>query len=341
MKPLHKALVFRASSIGDCLMARYLLENIHAQFPDARCGIAVAGRGNMIRDLLADTPWIEVVEANRRNLKGLWRLWRDWNGSDLVVTQYAGKHGGQFGLAGKLAGRLLARPGGFIGFTDAFRWNSALYSRLLPVRSDAAVAEHEREVLRAAGLGVPVAYPALRARAARDVLQKFNLAAGSYVIVHPFAGNAGRSLHPDKVRELIVELQKAAPYVHCVLSGGEVDRAVALRIAEGLPRATVVAGEATLQEMLGLIAAAAGVVSVDTGVAHLTAHLHRPLVVLRTCLGPNWWFPGQYGPDAPIAQFSREDLCKPHVFKHYPDCINQISMAEVAAACIRKSGLIQ
>ena len=58
-----KALTFRASSIGDALMAKYLLENVRATHPEARCAIVVAGRSGMIRDLLAAYPWIEVLEA--------------------------------------------------------------------------------------------------------------------------------------------------------------------------------------------------------------------------------------------------------------------------------------
>src|SRR3989338_3419571 len=96
---IEKALTFRASSIGDCLMGKYLLENIHAQFPNARLGIVVASRGAMIRDLFATYPWLEVIEANRRSPRSLFYLWRNFRNSDLVMTQYAGKLGGRFGLA--------------------------------------------------------------------------------------------------------------------------------------------------------------------------------------------------------------------------------------------------
>ncbi|MEK7114207.1 MAG: hypothetical protein AAB850_01520, partial [Patescibacteria group bacterium] len=99
---IKKALTFRASSIGDCLMGKYLLENIHAAYPHARLGIVVASRAEMIRDLFAAYPWLEVIEANRRNPVSLFSLWKKYHESDLVVTQYAGKLGGKFGLASKL-----------------------------------------------------------------------------------------------------------------------------------------------------------------------------------------------------------------------------------------------
>jgi len=333
MAIIRKALTFRASSIGDCLMARYILENIHVQYPSAKLGVVVASRSAMIRDLMQDAPWLEVVEANRRDTSSLWRLWRDWRESDLVITQYAGKHGGAFGLGSKLAARILARPGGLVGFRDSSLWNRFLYTKLLPVRRETAVAEHEREALRAAGLLVPVQYPHIIEPNGVDTRKKFAVIKGSYLVVHPFAGNAGRSLSPEKARTLIQELWRVMPAVQVLISGGPGDKSQGLAIANNLQHVSVIAGDATLQEMMGLISGCAGVVSVDTGVAHLTAHLRKPLVVLRTCLGPNWWFPEQYGADAPVWQFSCEHRCTPHRNKDYPDCINELSMAQVAATC--------
>jgi hypothetical protein len=120
MKKIHKALTFRASSIGDCLMGKHLLENIHVQRPNARLGIVVASRGAMIRDLFAAYPWLEVIETSRRNPQTLFSLLRIFFRSDLVITQYAGKKGGRFSLR-VLAGDYSAR--GTHCFNDASQWN--------------------------------------------------------------------------------------------------------------------------------------------------------------------------------------------------------------------------
>ena len=323
-----KALTFRASSIGDSLMAKYLLDNVHMAFPDALLAVVVTSRGGMIRDLLASSPHIEVIETNRRDLRGLWMLWQRFHGSDFVVTQYAGKHGGRFGMGGKLAARALARRGRLVGFVDASRWNTWLFDHLLPVRPDQAVAEHERAALRAAGLPVRIPFPRLSLVAVPEVLTKFSLQPQSYIIAHFFAGNASRSVSPQKARELVEEVQALCPDVYILLSGSSADRATAQKIADGVPRVRSIAGDASLQEMMQLVQGSLGVVSVDTGIAHITAQLQKPLVVLRTCLGPNWWFPEQYGTVVP--QFSREDLCTPHVYQQYPDCINLIDTSAVA-----------
>lgn len=327
---IKKVLTFRASSIGDCLMGKYLLENIHAAYPRARLGIVVASRGEMIRDLFAAYPWLEVIEANRRSPRALLSLWKDFHGADLVVTQYAGKPGGRFSFWSKIFARILAKQEGLIGFADASAWNEMLYDRLVPIHASDAVAEHDRAALRAAGVSIMLPFPTLQYAEDRDVLHRFKLEAGKYLIVHLFAGNAGRGLHPDKKHELLAALMRKLPDIRLVISGSTSDREEALRATENLP-VKVIAGEATLQEMMNLIAHSCAVVSVDTGMAHITAQLGKPLVCMRTCVGRNWWLHGQYDSDAPIAVFDCDAVCKNgHFAKAYPACMNAINMEEVA-----------
>ena len=326
---IKKALTFRASSIGDCLMGKYLLENIHARYPQARCGLVVASRAEMIRDLCAAYPWLEIIEANRYRPQALLSLWKNFRNSDFVVTQYAGKPGGRFSFASKLFARALAKRRGLIGFADASRWNGLLYDQLLPVRPDIPVAEHDRAALRAAGIPIAFPFPKLEFVQNDSVLSKFNLTSGKFIVAHLFAGNTGRGLHPDKKHELLAALARKLPDIRLVISGGANDREEALR-AVGNISATVIAGDATLQEMMNLIAHSRAVVSVDTGMAHITAQLRKPLVVVRTCVGRNWWLPGQYGDDAPLAIFQCDTVCKDgHLAKAYPACMNAIDMEEV------------
>src|SRR3989344_4371868 len=113
MTPITKAITFRPGSIGDSLMGKYFLENIHAQYPDARLGIVVGSRAGMLRDLFAGEPWLEVVEANRGAPRSLVALWRGWRGSDVVLTYYTA---GAIQLPTKLIVRVLARRGALAGF---------------------------------------------------------------------------------------------------------------------------------------------------------------------------------------------------------------------------------
>lgn len=329
---IKKAVTFRASSIGDCLMAKYLMENIHAQFPEAKCAIVVASRSGMIKDLFKAYPWLEVIEANRRNLRSIVQLWRAYRKSDLVVTQYAGKKGGKFSLASKFMARCLARCGGLVGFQDAFPWNSLLFSKILPVRSDRAVMWHEQEVLRSIGVPVSIQFPKLSFVKNNQVLERYRLEKGKFVIVHLFAGGAGRGISQEKKKELLSALAEKNPDIQIVVSGGAGDKKEVADITRDL-RVQSLAGETSLQELMNLISESRGVVSVDTGVAHIATQLGRPLVLLRTCVAPNWWFSEQYGSQAPITVLFQDEVCKNgHIYKDYPECINSISIETVQKA---------
>ncbi len=301
------------------------------QFPDARLGIVVASRAEMIRDLFRAYPWLEIIEANRRSPRTLFWLWRHFRNSDLIVTQYAGKPGGSFSLWSKLAARVLAKRGGLTGFADVSIWNTVLYDQIVPIQSDVAIIEHERAALRAVGILVPLRFPTLSFVRDDAVLARFKLQAGKYIVAHLFSGSAGRGLHPDKKRELLALLAEKLPDTSLVISGGQANKVEALRMTEHLTT-TIVAGDTTLQELMNIIAHSRGVMSLDTGVAHIAAQLHRPLIVMRTCIGAHWWLPGQYGEHAPVSVFSSDALCTGvgHVYKNYPDCMNAINMQEVS-----------
>lgn len=328
---VRKALTFRASAIGDALNAKYLLENIHAAYPEARCGLVVAGRGAMIRDLLAAYPWIEVIEANRHNLRSLWRLWRDFHASDIVITPNA-KPGGQFALPSKLAARLLARRGGLIGFADAWHWNRRVYDTLLP--SDAARAPRllEQDALRAAHIPVSVETMTLQHLPQPQLLARLGLEGKKYLVVHLFAGSANRAISNDKRQQLLDALVRVLPHTPLLLTGSQGERAYIeqLRLP---PTAQIVAGDLSVQELAALIDACACMVSIGTGPSHMASHLGKPLLVLVVCIGVHWCGPEQFGRAAGTI-FSYTEACKDgHDFSNpFAGCIEGVDVEAVARA---------
>lgn len=339
MRQVEKALTFRAASIGDCLMACYLLMHIHAQHPRARLGIVVSTRGNMIRSLLQAYPMIEVHEVRWFNVRALMRLWKHFAHSDIVLTQYAGKLGGKFSLRSKIAARLLAKKGGLYGFSDASPLTQYIYDHVLPFDPAAAPAHMEREALQKMEVSIHDAYPTLKGGKA-GALEKFGLSEGSYVPVHLFSGSDKRGLSPDRQRALVRELVEKMPDTKIILTGTASEKEAARYAALGTS-ALVVAGQTTLQELFMLLKHSKCVVAVDTGVAHIAAALHVPLVVLTTCLGKQWWMPEQYGAAAPITVRIHSQVCVPqHRLSAYPPCINDIDFSEVAA-CAQQSGPLQ
>src|SRR3989338_2454680 len=248
---MFKALTFRPASIGDALMGKYFLENIRAEHPDARCAIVVGSRAGMLKDLFAGEPWLEVVEANRRDLPALMKMWRGWRGSEIVLTNYTA---GTLNLPAKLMGRLLAKRGALAGFDDSSSVNHFLYDHLLPrpIR-DRAVRLHECDALAMFGIPTSINCLSLKYLPIRGVAEKFNIHR-PYIIVHLFSGSRTRGLSIAHMRELVSALAKCMPDTTLVLSGGAGDVAEALEATQKQPAAVVIAGRATLQEMMNLIA---------------------------------------------------------------------------------------
>ncbi len=328
---IKKALTFRASSIGDCLMGKYFLENIHVAYPGSRCAIIVGSRGAMIRDLFAAYPWLEVIEVNRRNPVSVLRLLWLWRGSDIVLTQYAGKIGGRFSLASKFVARLLASRGSLIGFTDTSSWNRYLYDKILIFEKNIAPAVLERQALIELSVPIAVPTPTLSFLPQEAVLKRIAVAPGRYMVVHLFASNMGRGLSPENRRVLVNNLHAQFPSMILLISGGKQDRVQAEEVASGIPNVYVIAGDASLQDMMQIISSATGVISVDTGIAHMAAQLHKPLVVLASCLGLHWWKEEQYGKNEFFKLFTHVEPGG-HTFKDYPDCINEIDMKDSSRA---------
>ena len=333
---INKVLTFRPSSIGDSLMGKYFLENMHAQYPHARLGLVVGSRAGMLRDLFKGEPWIEVVEANRRDPSSIYKLWRQWHGSDAVLTYYTA---GTLNLSTKLMARSLARRGSLSGFDDKSPLNRYLYDHMLPTpMRGRSVRLHERDALMALGVPVTVDRLSLNYVPVAGVAEKFGIR-GPYAIVHLFSGSKSRGLSTAHMRELLAALSAEMPGTVLVLSGGEGDAIEAASASAGLAGTVVIAGRAALQELMNLIAGARMTVSLDTGVGHLAAHLGRPPVIMSTCLGRiSWWGPDQYGPSTPAALFTRANLCAAgHVFKPHPECLAAIDMREVARAAAQIS----
>lgn len=325
---IKKALTFRPASIGDALMGKYFLENIRVRHPNARCGIVVGTRSGMLKDLFAGEPWLEIVEANRRSPSSIVALIQEWWGSDVVLTNYTA---GTLNVVTKLTGRLLACRGSLLGFDDESWVNRFLYDRLLPrpIR-DRSVRLHECDALCAFDVPVTVGKLTLNHVPLSGMPEKFGIT-GPYILVHLFSGSKTRGLKTEQMRELLTALAEQMPGTTFVLSGGAEDVAEAAEASRGLP-VIIIAGRASLQELMNLIIDSRTVVSLDTGVGHLAAHLGRPPVIMSTCLGRiSWWGPDQYGPGIPAALFTRADQCASgHVFKPYPECLAAINMCAVA-----------
>lgn len=323
---IRKAVTFRASSIGDALMALYLFQNIRTANPDAKCGLVVAGRGSMIRDLLAAYPWLEVIEANRKSPKAVLHLLATFWRSDLVSTPYTA---GTVGLFTKMMARLLARRGSLVGFIDKSSNTKVFYDTVLPFWGRGTAPRLlEQAVLKVRGIPVAQEYFSYEFLPQPQVFERLGIKAGTYIVVHLFAGSQTRGLNPEHQQALVDALAQEFPGTQLVFTGTDHDHGFIKKLT--LPQGTVLA-TTSVQEMAQLLKSAKGVVSIGTGPSHMASIMRVPTVVMCVCHGTPWCDTDQYG-DAPIAVFARPELCPGgHNNEGYARCMNAIDMGAVAA----------
>ena len=311
-------------------MAKHLLENIRATYPDARCGLVVGSRGAMIRDLLSAYPWIEVIEANRRGPRVLLALVQRFWRSDFVCTLYTG---GVLNLSTKLVARLLARSGALIGYMDRSWVNKFLYDKLISLKPDRSSVPRllECDALRAAGIPVKIEQMTFKYLPQPDLLVRLGLQKKKYVVVGLFSGSPARGLSPERRQALIDALARAMPEMTFVFIGTPREREqIALM---RLPKNSKIV-ETSVQEVSSLIDDSACTVSLGTGTSHIAAILRTPLVVLVACQGLQWVSTDQYG-NAPIQVFCQPEACPHgHDYSGYGPCINAVDMNAVATATV-------
>lgn len=323
---IKKAFTLRASSIGDALMGKYFLENIHVQFPEAVCGLLVGSKGEMIRELMAGYPWLKVMEANRRSPRSLFYVARDFWGSDITLTQYSEN---KFSTPSKIFARLITKRGGLMGFSDGWRFNNFIYNRLLPYRSERekrAIFFYEQDALKAAGLGVPIAELSFEFNKSDAIVRRLKLEPDKYIVVHLFAGNDGRGLSLEKRKEILNLLSgEFGKNINIVCTGSEKELDT-IRDLTGNLQGVVLARNTNIKELINLIYFSRAVLSVDTGAAHIAAHLNKPLLVLTRCESYfSWWSKDQYHKNLKV--FCNFDACaKGHLTDNFPSCLNLIDI---------------
>lgn len=111
------------------------------------------------------------------------------------------------------------------------------------------------------------------------------------IVLHPGAASGSRRWPAERFAAVARVLD--ARGLPIVITGSADERALAQRIAAaaGLPPDTVLAGRTPLPELAALIAAAALVISNDTGVPHLAIAFGVPSVTLFGPVSPALWGP--------------------------------------------------
>jgi ADP-heptose:LPS heptosyltransferase len=149
------------------------------------------------------------------------------------------------------------------------------------------------------------------------------------VVLHVGAASPARRWPEDRFAEVARWARGTGHPVVVTGSADEVGIAERVQHLAGLPAGTVLAGRTDLEDLAGLVARAALVVSGDTGVAHLASAYGTPSVVLFGPTPPSRWGPPASGPHTVIWHGS--EVGDPAADEVDPALL-RVTVAEVVAA---------
>jgi len=269
--PLSHILLIKPGSFGDVIHALPCAAALKKLRPQTRISWLVDERW---QPLLAGNPVIdETIVFPRETFRGAAGALRAlaW-----IRNLHPLRPDVALDLQGLLRSALMARfsrARHVVGLADAREGARWFYDTVTPVTPG----EHsvQRCLRSLESLGLPSAGPP------EFPLPEGILPAGPptntpYVVLHPFARGKGKSLTP---KHILAFCRAMAP-LPVILAGQG-------RPPEGLPENTLnLLNQTRIVEMIGLLRAAAFVVSVDSGPMHIAAALHSRLLSIHTWSDP-------------------------------------------------------
>ncbi|XHR28829.1 MAG: glycosyltransferase family 9 protein [Chthoniobacteraceae bacterium] len=274
-------LVIKPSSLGDVVHTLPAVSLVRRAWPKARLAWVVNPEWS---PLLEGNPDVdEVVIFPRRELGGSplktlrWlRELRAGHRSDLVLD-FQGL------LRSAVMGRF-ARGGRLAGLSDAREGARYFYDDVAQVGREHAV---ERYLKLAAKVSAGHTEPLVWNLPPGKRPSGFELAEGSYVLLHPFSRGKGKSLTAEQAGDFAEAL--ACP----VVLAGRADATLPDPMPENLVN---LLNHTSIAEMIWLIRHARFVVSVDSGPMHIAAALTPNLLSIHTWSDPR--LVGPYRPEA-------------------------------------------
>lgn len=289
-----RILIIRPSAIGDLVMASAMLEPLRQAHPHARISWLIEPQirdvlaGNSCLDQLIDWPkqtWTELWRT--RQYRTLWRELRAFRGTlrqerfDLVLD-----------VQGLLRSRLLAWLSGGrnrIGFSSK-EPGERLMTKIISRGSDSdRMGSEYRHMLHELGVPPGDFHPCIEVQpqardAATDLLGQAGIE-GQYAVFAPFTTRPQKHWLPDRWCQLAREVRQRLQ-LPVVLLGGPGDRPAAEQmVANSAAAAVSLAGQASLATSVAVVARAALLIGVDTGLTHMGPAFDCPTLALfgATC----------------------------------------------------------
>ncbi len=347
-----RILVLRYRFIGDTILTVPFLRNLRRAEPGAYIAWVVAPGSS---DVIQGIPYVDELiywdpvtihadsRGEHRTIAEKWAF---------IMSLRKKRFDKVYVLKRSLSSAIIARLTGAperIGFKTEGR--GFLLTKKVPYRHNQHEVQNFLDVLRADN--VPVADDYLEAwlseeekSFAEDFLVRAGISRGeSIVALHPFTANPPRAWHLDNFTELANELQQKYD-VRIIVFGGKRDAAAIEHLQKEInPRPIFAIGNTTIRESMSLLSRCSLLVCNDSGVMHLAAALHVPLVAV---FGPQ--SPAKFGPWGDKCRVIYKGFsCSPCRQKFFqecepsprlsPKCVEAITVPEVFDEIGRIPGL--
>ena len=286
-------LILKPSSFGDIIHTLPAVARLRARWPTSRISWLVNPEWS---PLLRGNPLVdEVLIFPRPDFRGWVGPFRfhHWLHARIVGLRPDLALDFQGLLRTALVGRA-AGAGTFAGLGDAREGARWFYDETVPVPTgvphavERYLALTDRITAAATGIrpGLPVeplSFPLPLGEPVGDIQPP----AGRYVLLHPFARGADKSLTIEQVQLICARLSPQ----QVVVVGQQADPTITLP-----PNGLNLLNRTSIPQLIWLLRQAAFVISVDSGPAHLAAALGKPMVAVHTWSDPRRV--GPYHPDA-------------------------------------------
>ncbi len=269
-----KILVLVGPAIGDLVLLSGPLGDLRRTFPKSELVLFLSPENRQVSELIPVAHAVECVSLTNP-WRALQRLWA--HQADIVIDCLAWPR-----LSAMLS---MASHGSFtVGFASEGQHRHFGYDIAVPHRSNVHELDNYRALIGALSSSPSSAGPTLRPpdRAAPHAIP------GPYVILHAWASGSGKVLKEWPVEHwcAVVERLNSMGYAS-VLTGSPGDAAATRALHEAIqahcPEAAVInlAGRCTLSDVATVIRGAAGTISVNTGLMHMSAALGTPTIALN------------------------------------------------------------
>lgn len=309
-KNMDNIVLFTNGAIGDSLMGMLCANSVAEKLAGSTVIILTPRNVAILRDLFSAYPNIHVREVNRRNFLHAVTLTTRVIWQKNVVMNHGVFIKPTF-FIGLLTRLLTMRHASFsLHFAQKNISDKGIGTGTVVFDYHLPVYENLAHLFTMQNLAVSLTIPQYRFVHDPSVLERYGLARSAYIVVHPCAFNASRSLPVARWANLLKYLAVNFPDLKIVVTGSKQDSHFVQKIAntmdQSIPFINLTTG-LSMMEIANILDGARGYVGVDTGITHLASVLQKCSVIIGNRSNP-CWLP-RYNKNAVILTESKNCTC--------------------------------